>query len=358
MRQYHQLTIERVDRETDDSVRVTLGVPEALRDEFEFLPGQHLPVQATVGGKKLRRTYSICSAPGRLPLEIGVRVQPGGLFSGFVGEQLSAGDTLEAMPPFGRFHASIDPASARTYVAFAAGSGITPVLSILRSTLEQEPNSRFVLFYGNRRQRTTMFIEDLYALKNRFPERLQLYFIFSREEQEFPIFSGRLDADKARQLYRTFCAGLHPDDAFICGPDTMIDEVRRVLEEEGFEASAIHTERYGAPRRRAVGEAPPVPARSPAHLAEVTVIMDGHRKTFEMTTEDPNIVDAAAAHGIELPYSCKAGVCATCRTRVLEGEVRMQTNYALEDWEEERGYVLACQSRPLTPVVVLDYDDI
>jgi ring-1,2-phenylacetyl-CoA epoxidase subunit PaaE len=356
MRQYHPLVIERVERETADSVRVVLAVPESLRQAFAFVPGQHLPVQATIDGKRLRRTYSICSAPGRLPLEIGVRVQPGGLFSGFVGGRLAAGDRLEAMPPFGRFHADLDPAASKTRVAFAAGSGITPVLSILRATLEQEPKSRFVLFYGNLRQRTTMFIEDLYALKNRFPERLQLYFVFSREEQEFPIFSGRLDADKARELYRTFCAGLEPAEAFICGPDTMIDAVRTVLAEEGMDTAAIHSERYGAPVKRQVSAA--APAKSAAHLADVTVVMDGHRKTFEMTTDDPNIVDAAAEHGIELPYSCKGGVCATCRTRVLEGEVRMETNYALEDWEVERGYVLACQSRPLTPLVVLDYDDI
>lgn len=358
MRQYHPLTVERVERETADAVRVTLAVPEGLAREFAFLPGQHLPVQATVDGKKLRRTYSICSAPGKRMLEIGVRVQPGGQFSGFVDERLAAGATLEAMPPFGRFHVDIDPAAAKTYVAFAAGSGITPVLSILRATLEHEPRSRFVLFYGNRRQRTTMFIEDLYALKNRFPERLQLYFVFSREEQEFPIFSGRLDGDKARELYRRFCAGLDPDEAFICGPDSMIDDVRRALEEAGIAASAIHTERYGAPLKRKFAEPPPAPARSAAHLADITVVMDGHRKTFEMTIEDGNIVDAAAARGIELPYSCKAGVCATCRTRVLEGEVRMATNYALEDWEVERGFVLACQSKPLTPLVVLDYDDI
>ncbi len=358
MRQYRPLVIERVERETADSVRVSLIVPDALREEFAFLPGQHLPVQATIAGRKLRRTYSICSAAGALPLQIGVRVQPGGLFSGFVGERLAAGDTLEAMPPFGRFHANIDPAAARTCVAFAAGSGITPVLSILKTTLEQEPHSRFVLFYGNRRQRTTMFIEDLYALKNRYPERLQLYFVFSREEQEFPIFSGRLDAGKTRELYRAFCAGLDPDVAFICGPDTMIDDVSRVLEAEGLDASAIHTERYGAPRKRKVAEPLPAPEKSASHLADVTVIMDGHRKTFEMTTEDDNIVDAAAARGIDLPYSCKAGVCATCRTRVQDGEVRMDTNYALEDWEVERGFVLACQSKPLTSLVVLDYDDI
>lgn len=357
MRRYHPLTIERLEREAADAVRVALAVPPGLEEEFRFLPGQHLPVQATIDGRKLRRTYSICSSPGQLPLEIGVRMQPGGLFSGFIGGKLAVGDTLEAMPPFGRFHANLDPEAAKTYVAFAAGSGITPILSIIRATLETEQRSRFILFYGNRRQRTTMFIDELFALKNRFPERLQLFFIFSREEQEFPIFGGRLDAEKVNRLYDEFCAGLDPDDAFICGPDTMIDTVLGVLEARGMEASAIHTERYGAPAaKQALVTAPS--AKGAAHLADVTVIMDGHRKSFEMTADDANIVEAAAEHGIELPYSCKGGVCATCRTFLREGRVRMATNYALEDWEVEKGFVLACQSRPLTPEVVLDYDEI
>ncbi|MGH8193606.1 MAG: 2Fe-2S iron-sulfur cluster-binding protein [Woeseiaceae bacterium] len=358
MRQFHLLTIERLERETADSMRVALAVPEAIRHEFRFLPGQHLPVQTTVNGKKVRRTYSICSIPGQLPLEIGVRVQPGGLFSEFIGGQLAVGDQLEAMPPFGQFHANVDPAASRTCLAFAAGSGITPILSIMQATLETEPSSRFVLFYGNRRQRTTMFIDDLFALKNRFAERLQLYFIFSQEEQEFPVFSGRLDASKVRQLYETFCVGLVPDEAYICGPDTMIDTVRDALTAQGMAPSALHVERYGAPVKRRTPAVAVTPARSAERLAEVTVIMDGHRKTFDMSAEDPNIVDAAAEHGIDLPYSCKGGVCATCRTHLREGEVRMETNYGLEEWEVEQGFVLACQSRPLTPVVVLDYDKI
>ncbi|HZD52456.1 MAG TPA: 2Fe-2S iron-sulfur cluster-binding protein [Woeseiaceae bacterium] len=358
MRRYHPLTIERLERESEDAVRVALAVPSELSEEFRFLPGQHLPVQAKLGGKTVRRTYSICSAPGELPLEIGVRVQPGGVFSGFVGGELAVGDRLEAMPPFGRFHANPDADAAKTYLAFAAGSGITPILSILRATLETEPASRFLLFYGNRRQRTTMFIDDLYALKNRFPERLQLFFIFSREEQEFPVFSGRLDGAKSERLYEEFCAGLEPDEAFICGPDTMIDTVREVLEARGMNPAVIHAERYGAPGARRPSVEPARPAKGADHLADVTVIMDGHRKTFEMTTDDRNIVDAAVSRGIELPYSCKAGVCATCRTFLREGEVRMETNYALEDWEVEKGFVLACQSRPLTPEVVLDYDEI
>ncbi|MGB5246174.1 MAG: 2Fe-2S iron-sulfur cluster-binding protein, partial [Woeseia sp.] len=243
----------------------------------------------------------------------------------------------------------------KTYLAFAAGSGITPILSILRATLEQEPQSRIVLFYGNRRQRTTMFIDDLYALKNRFPERLQLYFIFSREEQEFPIFHGRLDSDKVRELYRTFCVGLQPDEAFVCGPDTMIDTVKAALTEVGMPDDAVHIERYGAPRKNA--QAPAARSDADAGLAHITVIMDGHRKSFDMPHGGDSIVDAAAQHGIELPFSCKGGVCATCRTKVVDGEVRMDTNYGLEPWEVEKGFVLACQSHPVSDNVTLDYDE-
>jgi ring-1,2-phenylacetyl-CoA epoxidase subunit PaaE len=356
MRKFHSLTISDKRDETRDSVRLTLQLPDSKRDEFAFLPGQHLPIQIEVDGKPVRRTYSICSTPGNGTLQLGIRIQPGGVFSGYVADSLKAGDVVEVMPPFGQFHASIDPASEKTYLAFAAGSGITPILSIIKSTLEQEPGSRFLLFYGNRRQNTTMFIDDLYALKNSFPERLQLYFLFTREEQEYPIFSGRLDADKTAELYRIFCQGLTPDEAFVCGPDPMTDTVREALIDLGMDAGAIHLERYGAPRKKPDTR----PAEAPAgeQDREIVVIMDGHKKSFQMSSGGSNIVDAAAAQGIELPYSCKAGVCATCRTHVRDGEVRMDTNYGLEPWEVEAGYVLACQSHPVTETVTLDYDKI
>jgi ring-1,2-phenylacetyl-CoA epoxidase subunit PaaE len=358
MRRFHSLTVLRVARETEDSVRVCLQVPPELHEEFRFLPGQHLPLQVVLDGRKVRRTYSICSMPGQWPLEIGVRVQPGGLFSEFVAAELSAGSRLEAMPPFGQFHADPDAAGARTRVAFAAGSGITPILSILRATLETEPRSRFMLFYGNRRQRTTMFIEDLYALKNRFPERLQLFFLFSQEDQEFPVMSGRLDAQKVRELWQLFCVKDRPGEAFVCGPDTMIDTVRDTLAELGMESGSIHVERYGVPRLRRVPQTPAAVRDSQERLASITVIMDGHEKTFDMSAASPNVVDAAAEHGIELPYSCKGGVCATCRTWLREGQVRMNANFGLEPWEVEKGFVLACQSYPLTDRVVLDYDKV
>jgi len=354
MRKYHSLRVSGLQNETVDSVRVALTVPEEAGKEFKFLPGQHLPVQVVLGGKNVRRTYSICSVPGQTTLELGVRIQPGGLFSGFVANELKVGHELQAMPPFGQFHADIDPDRTGTFLAIAAGSGITPILSIMRATLEQQPGSRFLLFYGNRRQRTTMFIDDLYALKNRFPERLQLYFLFSQEEQEFEVFSGRLDAGKVVELYKTFCAGLEPDEAFICGPDSMNENVKNALIDLGMDTAGIHIERYGAPRKD--GDKKPAVKVATGKQSTVTVIMDGHKKTFDMPVDGTNIVDAAGEQGIELPYSCKGGVCATCRTHLRDGAVEMATNYGLEPWEVEKGFVLACQSVPVSDRITIDYD--
>jgi len=354
MKQFHSLTIERLDRETNDSVRIALGVPEDLRSEYEFLAGQHLPFQITVDGKQLRRTYSICSSQGDWPLEIGVRVQPGGQFSEFAANELAVGDTLEAMPPSGRFHVSLDPDNANDYVGFAAGSGITPILSMIKSVMVNEPESRFILFYGNRKQSTTMFIEDLYALKNLYPERLQLNFIFSQEEQEFEPMAGRLDGDKVRELYKHFGAGLRATDCFVCGPDSMIQDVTQALIDLGMDKEAVHSERFGVPRKGSGAKS--AEPKQAADIAVVTVIMDSHKRSFDMHRDDKNIVDAAADQGIDLPFSCKSGVCATCRCHVREGEVTMATNYGLEPWEVEKGFVLACQSRPVSDAVTLDYD--
>ncbi len=354
MKQFHSLKVASKTPESKDAVRIALEVPDELRDDFSFLPGQHLPIQIERDGKHVRRTYSICSPEGCWPLEIGVRVQPGGLFSEFAARELKAGDTLDVMPPTGRFHLEPERSGGRFHIGFAAGSGITPVLSIAASVLQSDETSQFALFYGNRRQSTTMFIEDLFALKNRYPDRFQVHFVFSQEEQEFEIAGGRIDADKVAELHEHFCKGAEPDAAWVCGPDSMISSVTEALETLGMDADRIHSERFGAPRK---GTRPaPVP-RETDDQAEVTVIMDGHKKRFEMPRDGSNIVDAAAENGIELPYSCKGGVCATCRTYVRSGEVDMATNYGLEPWEVEKGFVLACQSRPLTDEIVLDYDE-
>jgi len=354
MKQFHSLVVTAKQAETRDSIRIELDVPVELREEYAFQAGQHLPIQIERNGKKLRRTYSICSEQGQWPLQIGVRVQPGGQFSEFAAEQLAAGDTLQVMPPNGQFHALLDASNKKRYLGFAAGSGITPILSIISSVLRDEPESCFALFYGNRTQNTTMFIDDLFALKNRYPERLQLHFLFSREEQEFDIASGRLDEPKVRELFKHFCSASAPDEAYICGPDTMIKTVTATLIDLGMPADAVHSERFGAPRKTGVARA--TVATDTKDLVSVTVVMDGHQKTFEMPRVGINIVDAAAEHGLELPYSCKGGVCATCRTHVRQGEVEMAVNYGLEPWEVEKGFVLACQSTPLSDEVVLDYD--
>lgn len=354
MKQFHSLTVAAKQQETKDSVRLLLEVPDDLRAEYSFQPGQHLPIQIERDGKKIRRTYSICSRPGDWPLQIGVRIQPGGQFSEFAANELQAGDTLQVMPPNGQFHAEPDANNAKQYLGFAAGSGITPILSIIASILRTEPGSRFALFYGNRTQNTTMFIDDLYALKNQYPDRLQLHFLFSREEQEFDIASGRLDDTKVRELVECFCSGSAPDEAFICGPDTMIRTVSDALVDLGLASNTVHSERFGAPRKSA--KTPVTREADTADRARITVVMDGHKKTFEMPRAGINIVDAAADSGIELPYSCKGGVCATCRTHVETGSVEMGVNYGLEPWEVEEGFVLACQSTPCSDEVVLNYD--
>ena len=354
MRKFHPLVVAAKQQETRDSIRIALDVPEDLRSEYAFHAGQHLPLQIERDGKKIRRTYSICSEQGEWPLQIGVRVQPGGQFSEFAANELNVGDSLDVMPPNGQFHAVLDASNEKQYLGFAAGSGITPILSIIASVLHEEPGSRFALFYGNRTQNSTMFIDDLYALKNRYPERLQLHFLFSQEEQEFEVASGRLDDAKVRELVEHFCGGAEPDEAFVCGPDTMIDTVTVTLTNLGIPAENVHAERFGARRKGAGSKV--IGSAAPGDIASVTVVMDGHKKTFEMPRAGTNIVDAAAKQGVELPYSCKGGVCATCRTHVQKGEVEMATNYGLEPWEVEKGFVLACQSTPVSDEVLLDYD--
>jgi ring-1,2-phenylacetyl-CoA epoxidase subunit PaaE len=355
MRNFHELTVEQIVEETPDAVRIRLSVPAELAADYAFRPGQHIPVEAEINGERVRRTYSLCSTPDDAALEIGIRVQPGGRFSNWAARELRAGDVLRVMPPAGRFFTEVRPGARRHVLAVAAGSGITPVLSIIRSVLEHEPDSRATLFYGNRTQRSTMFIEDLYALKNRFPERLSLQFLFSREEQEFPIASGRLDDEKTCALFAAFCANDKPDDVFVCGPDTVIPQVTEALVRCGVTEAHIHSERFGVPRA-APGHAAAEHDTGTGGDVNVTVVMDGHRRRFTMHRDDDNIVDAAAAAAVELPYSCKGGVCATCRTWVEKGSVDMAVNYGLEPWEVDKGFILACQSRPTSDELTLDYD--
>lgn len=356
MKKFHSATIVNKTAETDDSLLLTLSLPDDVAEEFRYTQGQHLPVRAEIDGSSVRRTYSICTSVGDNKLRLGIRVQPDGVFSNYVADKLSVGDTIQVMPPYGHFNTELDAGQSKVYAAFVAGSGITPILSIVKTTLETEPDSRFSIFYGNRKQSTTMFVEELWALKNLYPERLALHFIMSQEATDIEIYGGRVDGEKVKQLHRAFLANQTPDDVFLCGPNPMIDDVTEALVELGHAPDRIHSERFRAGLKGEQSK----PARKvavPKSGTEVTIVLDGSRHSFHMGPDDESILDAARDNGLDLPYSCKGGVCSTCRTLVRNGEVEMAVNYALEPWELEKGFILACQARPKTAEVELDYDE-
>jgi ring-1,2-phenylacetyl-CoA epoxidase subunit PaaE len=357
---YHPLTVTDVRPEGSDAVCVTLDVPDELRGAFKFEPGQHIGVRASIDGQEVRRTYSICSATDERHLRIGVRLHERGSMSGHLGRSLRVGDQLEVLPPTGRFFLTPDAKATRTYCAFAGGSGITPILGIVRNVLRHEPGSRFLLFYGNRTTASIMFAEELLALKDQYPQRLALYFLMSREPQDVELFNGRLDAAKVAVLGRDLFDARGVDAYFLCGPDTMIDSVRDGLVGLGVEQARIHSEHFVSDARRpAEGRLKPdsqAPAKAQGQT-QVTVVMDGRRRSFEMPSDGSTVLEAAEQAGLELPYSCRAGVCSTCRTRVVRGAVTMMTNYALEPWEVEAGYVLCCQALPAAAELEITYDE-
>jgi ring-1,2-phenylacetyl-CoA epoxidase subunit PaaE len=357
---YHPLTIADVRPEGSEAVCVTLDVPEQLRDAFRFAPGQHIGVRATIDGQEVRRTYSICSATDERHLRIGVRLHERGSMSGHLGQSLRVGDQLEVLPPTGRFFLTPDAKAARTYCAFASGSGITPILGIVRNVLRHEPASRVLLFYGNRTTASIMFAEELLALKDQYPQRLALYFLMSREPQDVDLFNGRLDGEKVAVLGRELFDARGMDAYFLCGPDTMIESVREGLIGLGVEQGRIHSEHFTSDAKREVRLKPDLqqPQKAPAQAqTQVTVIMDGRRRSFDMPSDGTTVLEAAEQAGLELPYSCRAGVCSTCRTRVVRGAVTMMTNYALEPWEVEAGYVLCCQALPAATELEITYDE-
>ena len=352
---FHTLRVAEVRRETADCVSLALEVPAALRDAFRFTQGQYLNLRATLGGEEVRRSYSICSGTDDGELRVAVKEVPGGTFSTYANRELQPGATLEAMPPEGRFFTPLDPSHRKHYVAFAAGSGITPVLSLIKTTLAREPRSRFSLVYGNRNIDAVIFSEQLEDLKDRYLARLALFRVFSRDPQPVDLFNGRVDAAKVRELLGTLLPPAAIDEAYVCGPDTMPDEVATALEAGGVARRHIHLERFGAPAPRA-GVAPAPRSPAVAGASEVTVIVDGKQLRLELPEAGPSVLDAALRAGADLPYACKAGVCCTCRAMLVEGEVRMDANYTLSDEELQQGFRLTCQSHPVTARVVLDYD--
>ena len=480
---FHSLRVVDIHPEAEDAVGISLDVPPELRAEYQGLPGQHVVVRTEINDEENRRTYSLVNAPGELPLRIVLRVHPSGHMSRYLAEQLNVGDSLDVLPPNGSFTPRRAAHEAGTYVAFASGCGITPVLSVIRALLAANPSNRVILFYGNASTGRAMCVEELLGLKDRYLQQLSLHFLMSREPQESELYNGRIDAGRVRQLAEALFKPGDVNEFFVCGPGNMIDEVSATLRELGVSGERIHGEHFTVATTTAVGaqsiaasasgaitvefdtvqpaaitvdfdekpsdaiavefDAPPVaitsadepvwapetasaastsagaagapsaatgrtsapgapsatpskasvpaaPSATPSQASaaatpsaasnkagvatdgataspskpalapdesEVTVLMDGRRRTFTMRMNDDVVLDAAMRAGLELPFSCRAGVCSTCRTKVVRGEVEMAQNYALEEYEVEQGYVLACQSRVKTPVLELDYDE-
>ncbi len=368
MLRFHSLTVSAISPDAEDAVAIALEVPPELRAEYLGAAGQHVVVRAQIDAEEVRRTYSPVNAPGEWPLVIVPRVHAAGKMSRYLAEQLRAGDTLEVLPPNGSFTPRTSAARGGSYVAFAAGCGITPVLSVARALLAL-PEKRLILFYGNSGSARAMCLEELLALKDRYLERLSLHFVMSREPQEAALYNGRIDAGRVREFAAALFRPAEIAEYFVCGPGDMIEQVAVSLRALGVEPARIHAEHFsvatageGAGRATAAGEVPAAAPAAPASApggphAEVTIVMDGRRRAFTMQMNGETVLDAAARAGIELPFSCRAGVCSTCRTKVVRGEVEMAQNYALEDWELEQGYVLACQSRVKSETLELDYDE-
>jgi ring-1,2-phenylacetyl-CoA epoxidase subunit PaaE len=352
---FHPLKVASVRRETRDAIALTFDVPAALRDAFRFVQGQHLTLRADIDGEDVRRSYSICSAVQDEMLRIAVKKAPGGVFSSWANEHVQAGQTLDVMPPMGHFNVALDAGHRKHYVGFAAGSGITPLLSIIKTTLMCEPASRFTLFYGNRSSSAVMFKEELADLKDRFMQRLNLVYVMSREAQDIEILNGRIDRKKADALLEHWIDTADIDAAFVCGPDGMMQAVSESLQAHGVPKSRIKIELFAASIPKHEHKPQTLPEAGHTECA-VTVIIDGAAREFALEKTKENIIDAALRQGIELPYSCKGGVCSTCRAKLIEGEVDMDVNFALEDYEIARGFILCCQSYPVTDKVVVDFD--
>ena len=381
MLRFHSLRVAQVQTQAEDAIAVSLEVPAELAAEYRGAAGQHVVLRASLEGEEVRRTYSVVSAPGERLLRVVARVHSEGRLSRYLAQHLRAGDGLDVLPPNGSFTLHSAALGRGTCVAFAAGCGITPIVSIARNWLAAGEASRVILFYGNRSTARAMCLEELLALKDRYLDRLSLHFLMSREPQEVDAYNGRLDEEHVRQLASSFFAPAEVAEYFICGPGDMIETVSQTLRALGVSSDRIRAEHFSvattageggargdkpatetAEKRAApAAAASPTPRTSPvaaeSEVAEVTIIMDGRRRSFTMRMNDESVLDGAARAGLDLPFSCRAGVCSTCRTKVVQGKVAMDQNYALEDWELEQGYVLACQSKVKTPVLELDYDE-
>lgn len=358
--QFRPLRVTRVERLTDGAVTISFAVPERFADDYAFEPGQHLTLRRLINGEDVRRSYSIClsrnAARERHELRVGSALLPGGKMSTWLNTEVKVGDEIEVMRPMGTFTTAVQPAASRHHVAFAGGSGITPVLSLITTFLEEEPNSRVTLVYGNRRTDTIMFLEELEDLKNAYPERFHLIHVLSREPHEVELFTGRIDADKMEALFATILPIETVDEWYLCGPLGMVTTAQDLLSRKGVGHEHVHHEIFHV-------DAPAAPLRPAEQVdtaappeAVVTVTLDGRTTTVPMPAKAESILSATLRERPDAPYSCTGGVCGTCRATLVTGEVSMDRNYALEPDEIEAGIILACQSHPVTDEVTIDYD--
>jgi ring-1,2-phenylacetyl-CoA epoxidase subunit PaaE len=353
---FHDLTVRRIEPDTSEAVIVSFDVPPDLRETYAFTQGQYLTLRKTIDGEDLRRSYSICAGVDDGELRVGVRKVKGGVFSNWINSALQPGDTIAVMAPQGRFFVPLDAAAHRHHVGIAGGSGITPILSIMKTVLAREPHARFTLIYGNRMLRSTMFKEELEDLKNRYMSRLVLHHVFSDEPTDAPLNMGLMDRDKIAAFLASVMPAATIDHVYVCGPYQMNDEAEAALLAAGVPEDRIHIERFGvAPQAggAVVHQAQPGDAEN----ARIVIIRDGLKREIEFQKDQPSILDAASAAGLEVPFSCTSGVCGTCRARLLEGQVRMERNFALDKAEVASGFVLTCQAHPTTERVVLSFDE-
>lgn len=358
--QFYPLTVASTEPETDQATKVSLIVPEELRDIFGYHQGQYLTLQSVIDGESVRRSYSICASVRDNSLQVAVKRVTDGVFSNFVNDSLAAGSLIEAMPPQGNFYTPLNPDKARDYLFIVAGSGITPVISNIKTLLEEEPKSQMTLLFGNQRTSSIMFREALSFLKNKYLTRFHWVNILSREDQGIDLLNGRLNNRKGGELNKQLVQLSGYDEYFICGPESMISEVSKGLRSVGVVESHIHYELFASSAedaRAVIAKHQERAATYGGKVSRVKVIMDGRSSQFELTSDGENVLDAGMNYGLDLPYSCKRGTCSTCKARLVAGEVDMDITHGLTAEEIEQGFILTCQSHPVSDHVVVDFDD-
>jgi len=355
---FHPLKIKEVRRETDECVSLLFDIPNEFRDQFAFRQGQSLTMRTQLNGEEVRRTYSICSSPLDKEWRVAVKKVEGGIFSAHANEKLKAGDTIEVMPPVGKFYTDLHPTNKKNYLAVVAGSGITPVLSIIKTTLLTEPKSSFTLLFGNKNRASIIFKEELEALKNKFIDRLTIHHVLSREVPDAPIYHGRINLEKCQVIFNKLI-DLHTiDEIFICGPEEMIFSVKSFLESKGVDKKHIHFELFTTPGQKAYASKPKSEDKQEkGPKSKIKVKLDGVMFDFDLSQTGDTILDAALKQGADLPFACKGGVCCTCKAKLVKGKVEMEVNYGLEEEEIEAGFILTCQSHPTSPEVFVDFDE-